>query len=197
MQRVDKARIMATLQAPWDTSEPIEKLLVWGRKCQRQLRNDAPMSDSALMDYLLLIITASNVLRTAIHEWDAGDIALQTYLLFAKHFIEANQERLRLTTTEQAGYQAANNVAPPAAAPPANNRISSNRTPANPTAPKPYCHTHGVPMGKAHFSNTCRFPGPNHNCWTEWFVQSRVTGVTHPSFKKLVKQEPTVGLSHF
>ena len=74
MQREDKARIMATLQEPWDTTEPIEKLLVRARKCQRQLRNDAPMSDEDLMDALLLTITASNVLPTAVHEWDAKDI---------------------------------------------------------------------------------------------------------------------------
>ena len=168
MQREDKARIMEQLREPWDTTQPIEKLLVRARKCQRQLRNDAPMSDDDLMDALLLTITASNVLPTAIHEWDAKDIADQTHVLFAKHFIGANQERLRRTTTAQAGYHAANNVAPPAKAPPANNKRSSNRTPANPTAPKPYCHTHGVPLGKSHFSNTCRAPGPNHN-WEATF----------------------------
>jgi hypothetical protein len=160
---------MKILQAPWDTSEPIEKLLVRVCKCQCQLRNDEAMSDISLVDHLLLTITESTILRMAVHEWDMTAILLQTYMNFAKHFIAANQEWLGTTTMEQASYHATNNVVPPAADPPANNRISRNRTPANPAAPRPYCHTHGVPVGKPRFGNTYRHLAPGH-CYEATFT---------------------------
>ena len=121
MKRQDKANNLLKLHTPWDhTTEDIEIVLLRGKECQRMLRHDEPMSDNTLIDNLLGVITNSNQLSNAIHEWDNKPEDQQTMENFVDHFIKANQERLTTTTTAGAGYHAANNVAPPAEAPPAN-----------------------------------------------------------------------------
>ena len=164
MKRQDKANNLLKLHTPWDhTTEDIEIVLLRGKECQLLLRHDKPMNDNTLIDNLLGVITNIIQLSNAIHEWDDKPEDQQNMEHFVAHFIKADQERRTNTTTAGAGYHAANNVAPPAKAPPANRRGSSNRTPANSAAPKPYCHTHGIPTSSNHFSINCKNPGHNHN----------------------------------
>ena len=93
----------------------------------------------------------------AITTWREKSEANRTIRNLETHFNHANQERLRNTTTSQAGYKA---TEVPGTQLPSALALTNNTENVPPFPKWNYCWTHG--LNKSHDSKTCKSPKDGH-----------------------------------
>jgi len=150
---------------PWDFSQPIETL--WRRQ-ELCMQYDRSIPANKAVRTTSQVLEQTELFQEDMKAWKRRPIAEQTMANLQSDFNLANTERLRLTTTANAGYHAANRAATeqapnPPAHPPRGGRAPADVARALEQGELTYCWTHGASRGHNHTSATCTRPADNHN----------------------------------
>jgi hypothetical protein len=165
----------------WNPLDPIETVWINAQECRRFAAAGLdPISESTAVRKTVSMFDKLGVFADAIRDWRKRPDAEWTWSNLKTDFARANRERLRLLTSERAGYHGANSAAQAAtdaataaaaaahaAAATALAAVSSNTgtsTPASSATPSGfhYCWSHGLGRSKNHTSATCNTPAPGH-----------------------------------
>ncbi len=97
------------LEAPWDLNTPTEGVFDNAQDCQHFAEAGGdPISDPKVIRTLLKIFEDSGVMDDACSDWRKKPAAQRTLANMRIHFRTYNQERMRRTTTREAGFGTAN-----------------------------------------------------------------------------------------
>lgn len=151
----DLAANLATMDALWSPTQPIEDLWNQIRACQRYAAPHDPISDATTVRSAIANLNASGVFTDALKDWRKKPVADQTWANLLLHFNKEDRERRRQLTASDAGYANAAKQSMPSA--PTTKTPSSGATMI---AGMKYCWTHGLNV--SHDSRACSNPQTGH-----------------------------------
>jgi hypothetical protein len=142
------------LSTPWDPSTSIHPVFTTAERCkQYSTIGGDTLSEGTITRRLTEVFQNSGVFDIECKQWRNKTAHEKNYVNLKKHFIQANKNRLLVERSLKhtlAANAAKENTPPPTV---------STDPPATEYA---YCHTHGFCKNLKHTSQTCSFPGPNH-----------------------------------
>lgn len=148
------------MNKPWSPNEAIETLFEQIRECQVFAAATDPISDRMALRAALDNVEKSGVFGDAVRDFRKLAEVDKTYNRFVTTFNQADSERLRLLTTQAAGYHSASTAIS------INNHqaLAASTTGTKPESIKEiyYCWTHGVGFNHEHTSATCKAPQSGH-----------------------------------
>jgi hypothetical protein len=167
------------LDRQWNPSDPIETVWQNAQECRRFAASGLdPISESTAVRKTVTMFEKSGVLADAIRDWRKRPDPEWTWANLKTDFARANRERVRLLTSDGAGYHGANSAAQTAAAAAtaaataaaanANSALAAlaaaTRSPAPTSTPTGfhYCWSHGLGRNPEHTSATCNKPAAGH-----------------------------------
>ena len=142
------------LEAPWNTTDPIEVLWAKTAACSAF---DTTIPPDKLVCVTSGVIEATGLFTEDIKQWKRCIPQKQTMDNLKLAFNQANKERLTQATTARAGYHAA------AVQAIANEAVPAAYLAVPAGAPMFYCWSHGLCTDRNHTSATCPNPLANHN----------------------------------
>jgi hypothetical protein len=158
------------LDRQWDPSDPIETVWQNAQECRRFASSGLdPISESTAVRKTLSMFEKSGVFADAIRDWRKRPDPEWTWSNLKTDFARANRERVRLLTSDSAGYHGANSAAQTATA--AATAAAAKANSAAATAPSTstaaptgfhYCWSHGLGKNPDHTSATCEKPAAGH-----------------------------------
>jgi hypothetical protein len=146
---------LATLDKPWSPDQPIEDLWNQLRDAQLFAADVDPISDRTAVNAAVKLLEATGQFSLALREWRQKTLDQMTLATMKTHFDQANKERLRSTTTSQAGFAVV-----PASTIPASTAPPSTKPAKNPFDGWHYCWSHG--LNKTHTGVDCKNPKEGH-----------------------------------
>lgn len=175
----DLDKNLKSLEDPWDPETPIEK--VFSDAIKRRafaVAGGEAIPDGVALRALIKAFEKSGVLSEGIKDWYKKPTADQTYINLMPHFKAANKERIRTTTSAQAGYgthdraNAATVTIETNAVNTANAAVTTGSNANANAAPDfittmsltdaPYCWSHGLGWNRNHTSPTCTNRAEGH-----------------------------------
>jgi hypothetical protein len=169
------------LDRQWDPSDPIETVWKNAQECRRfATAGMDPISESTAVRKTVLMFEHSGVFGDAIRDWRKRPDFEWTWANLKTDFARANRERLRLLTSERAGFHGANSASQAAIAAATDAAANANAaaakalaassshhgtpgtTPTNPPAGFHYCWSHGLGRNPNHTSANCNNKATGH-----------------------------------
>lgn len=156
------------LIAPWNTTDPLSKILVRFNRCKSFARDHRPLSQQTITGKFLRVVTESEAFPRDVRDWNertapAGETETQKWKAIVAHFNKAEKYRKLTSNTKDKGYSA-NKIEKKDGENKENETYWPGTRDKNSDSgkhlPRFYCWTHGLCY--THSSKNCNKPDEGH-----------------------------------